>query len=40
MNLKLYDLPFTDAPFDEKKAEELVQETETYFDSWVESLRD
>lgn len=40
MNLKTYELPFVDVPFDEEKTEQMVQETEAYYDSWLESLRD
>lgn len=39
MNLELFDLPFADEPFDKEMAEQMVQETETQYDTWLESLR-
>lgn len=40
MDLELYDeLPFTEEPFNEEKTEQMVQDTDTFYDDWLESLR-
>ena len=47
MYLETYELPFSDEPLDEEATERMLQEldqmvedTDKYFDSWLESLRE
>lgn len=40
MSLESYDeLPFAEDLFNEEKTEQMVQDTDTFYDNWLESLR-
>lgn len=39
MDTEILELPFSDEPYDEEKAQSILRYTEEHFDSWLESLR-